>query len=433
MAAFYFFDIPMPYTVLQKYLVGERLAQGAVLFQDVFFHLAPFSSWLYELLYMITRGHTIALVWVSLLVSIPASLIFNELLNRTDAMKERGYLPLFLFFAFLLLSTDFQWLQASYLILILMLLSLSLFVNPGKKPDQNMIAVNSGLALGVAFLLDFSALGFILFTLTALLFLIGLSFRALLLHLFCIMLPSLLVSVVLRFWTGGFLLPEQWGLAWSEITLSRGLPSFSFNWFWVFVLVFLVSVIRTLFVIRLLHAQGRVNWLFIYWMLGCTGVLVLSPDFNPARWIYFIPAFTYFVSFDIIETKRAWLKELRLLLWLGLVFLCRFQPDENKTLAAYLSPERPTMLYLGKGQEVNWAGYKLGGSYLSEAYARHAFEGIDDPEKAIQVYGHIKADLPDQVQDRDSLFARAMVVFPDIQQKYKPMGKGIYQLEKTVH
>ena len=108
MVAFYFFEIPLPFGVLQKYLVGERLAQGAVLYQDVFFHLAPFSSWFYELLYMLTQGHVLILVWVSLLLSIPAGLVFNELLNRTDALKERGYLPLFLFFMLLLLVAEIE-------------------------------------------------------------------------------------------------------------------------------------------------------------------------------------------------------------------------------------------------------------------------------------------------------------------------------------
>ena len=236
----FFSDVPLTAPELNLILVGEGMANGKLLYSQIWEHISPLTAFIYKWLHVFFgRSHFANLVIASLLVFYQA-LTFNSILSRNNVFTENTYIPAFLYVLFASSHQSLLLLSPALLGLTLLLSVLKSIFSP-KKEVRDFDIFKLGLLLGMVLTLHISAWVFVLWAMISLSIFRGLNLRQYVLILHALSFP--LAIVLFNFYMNNAL---------SELFVSYFSPVLNFEQlYYTDYLTLLLVISIPLFVARL--------------------------------------------------------------------------------------------------------------------------------------------------------------------------------------
>ncbi len=426
-----FASIPVPTSFFQ-YLIGVEAfqASGGLYFRHMDY-VAPFGMFLGSFLYWIAGRSLVVYMLICLPLIAGIVLSFNQAINNAEILKQRSYIPAWLFALLFALHYEFLFVQPELFALAALIFALNRILVSTKKVNENYLSLSTGIAIGIATLFHFPSFTFLLFSILVLLLQVGISFRAIGLHLFGVLLPAGFVYVYcfyksdfsnfLAIGKGYFTLDAVGESVSQSIWIPIGLVT----------ALSILGLLRSLFFIKLLNAQLRANWVMIFWSISAFLSLWIKPQNSAQDLLFFLPPAAYFLSIEIDYSKRSFFAEakvLGLLLLVGTSFYLSKDSDGQSMERNTLTPHPEKSLMSMQSDLEVFKTHKRSGPFLNQTLGVKALNHKNNPAGLITLYEQFEGNLPDIVIDSTGLFAEMLLKIPKFGREY--VQTNTHQWEK---
>ncbi len=423
-------------------LVGEKLANGSVLYKDLWENIAPFSAWFYMGLNYLFGKSVIACHIISLLLFVFQAALFNVILVRRKVYNENTYIPAFFYSILGLLIFDVTTLSPELLGLTFILFALdSLFSHLELRRKNDINLINLGLYIGIASMFYLPYIVYIVATSLGLLLFTNTIKRRYLLMLFGS------VFVLLVIWVYYFLSGAQ-----GDFFRSLIQPLFVFNYKVYFttksilfiVVIPLFYLVISIFVTFQSHGftnyQVRVQSLFFLFLLFQLFAWFLWSQKSGSSLIVYAPVFSFFYThFFLILRKRLWrtIHFYLIATSLVIVFLLPFAPIkfvENQIQLDRLLVDTEKAVQPGDqgvlviGEDLSYYyGNSASTPYLNWAISKDVLQNVNDYQNILRIYESFEQQSPDIIIDDNNVFPEIMKRIPQIRENYQPSAKNRYK------
>lgn len=406
---------------LDAMVLGTKVSLGGMPFTTIQSMYSPGAVWVWGFIAWLNDSFNWIPHVLIVVVFCFGALYLNQVLILTEALPQRSVLPALLFAILMVALKELHFPLSPILGFAPALYVLGAFLNAQKKIREDVLALKTGLALGIGLLFDFSLAPFVVFSLLVFLLQISSSLRILGLHLYGVGLPLVGAWVFFRFQPGEPHFAESIELFFSSSALLRGFDCWIDSGAWLLGIFFLFSFLKAVFFTRLLHAQLRTQWILFFWLLGSIASALLAPATQGwASWMYAMPAVTYFVAQEVMLTQSNWMAELKF--WVFLIAACfillgRSHAVMHSYPSARALEEASSTLYLHGTPSGMVPG--AGGPYFHPYHARQLLQQVNTPSVAKRLYLEMIPDMPKKVHDTTGLFQRALIILPALGEHYK--------------
>lgn len=430
--SFLFLDLP---TVgeQQYLLLAEKMFSGDFIYQDIETKVGPVTSGIYWLIYTIVGKNLIFYRGFACLLIFFQALFFNFLVDKTEVLKERSYVPAFIYLLFASLYFDQLTLSAELLSVTLLLFAIRelFFMLKYGLNDQGVFIV--GFLCGVAAMTDlFSFVYFIVFILSFLLF-TGMIFRRYIILIFAFFFPLLVVIAY-------FYLASSTG-AFYKFFFFHGFFSkknYFINYYEIIILLVPACLLTLMSLATHISGKGFVNYqvrcqqVLILWLFSSIIVALISSEVTSSLTYYFVPGLALFVSSQLIVMKKRLLRELSVFLFVGIMItinMISFKsgkiidktsnfPLENK----FPEIENQRVMVIG-----TYPGIYLKNSHTTRFFdwriSKKHFENLNSIKSVTYIFNMLKDDLPDVIVDVENKMPVLMERISLIKSKYIPHKK----------
>ncbi len=433
-----FFIDPVAATQLElrNFVIGEAIHAGKLMYIQIYDSTAPMSAavfgltdWMFGM--SLSARHTLSL----LIIFFQAS-YFAIVLIQKKAYNDSTYLPALIYGLFCFLSFDFLSFSPELLASTFLLLALNnLFKEIEFRNPKDETLLNLGISLGIATLLIFSHVIFIVATLFILIVFTRISLRKALLFLFGIALPHVILFTLYFYWGNTSDLWQNYYLP--NLSLS-GMLLISARSFMILCIVPIIYFIFSMFMLnREAHFtkyQSQLFQVMFIWLLVCLVHVFIARELSPQSLIIFIPSLAYLVSHYLLLIRRKRLAETMLwLLIIGLVsinLLTRYDrlADVNfdglfpkpSPYQKQVKDKKLMVLYDDIGI---YSQNKLAGYFPDWALSRNIFEQPDYYENILLIDEVFKKDPPEIIIDPKDLMKKVFDRIPRIKPLYKREGE----------
>ncbi len=428
---------------LEWMLVGERLADGGMMYVDVFHPIAPLAAWTYNLLdWIIGRSHIGYMIFAFLLVCLQSTL-FNRLLLKNNAFPQNTYVPALVYGVLLSLFFDFYTLSPVLLSMTFILLALEKILSHiENRSDRDEPILSIGLHLGMAMLFYLPSVVFFISTILVLVIFTGTVIRRYLLICYGFIVPPALVglyyfffsefdqfyySLILPFfqWQGGSLLDVQ------SFLLILILPNF----------FLILSMLRMLQ--RLRFSNYQISLLRVMFLIFAFTFLafVITNNRKPHTLIIFAPTVAFFLSHWFLLMKRGLRSEIAFLFFVGGIVVINLGSFHDMFgVRSYINPTpmlvQPTewdeatrgksLVFLG--DEISaYKSSKLATPYLNWDLSSKLFLNPNYYDNISHIYQQFSMDPPEVIIDDKGVLGPVFEKMPKVSGKYRQSG-NIYFL-----
>lgn len=425
-------------------VIGEKLADGALLYVDIWDNIAPLSAIFYEWIYKIFGRSYTSYHILAIIVFFFQAALFNTILIRKKVYNENSYLPALFYAVFGFLFFDITSLSPQLLGLTMIIFSLDSLFNHlelRRKNDKNLI--NIGIYLGIAalFYLPFivylpaMTFGLILFTNTItrryFLMIYGTFFVFMLVWMvyFIIGEPSLLIN---NLFLSLFHFDYTNYFNIKSILLIASIPA----------VYLLLGIFKTFQAFGYTNYQVRIQSLFFLFFLFQIAAWILWSQKSGASLVVFAPTFSFFMThYFTLMRKRLWREISFYLLVIILVFVNFQSIFGEKLLARYISTDR-LIADLNKAQEKSINKNKvlvighdlsyyyqnsLATPYLNWMLAKRHLNDVENYDNILEIYENFDSDMPDFIIDEESVWPKIKKIIPDLGDDYVKVSNGIYK------
>ena len=436
-----FFIMPVGIMLSElKYLVlGEAMANGKLMYVQVFDDTPPLASVLFGFKHLIFGKSLLAGHILAVFIIIFQSSYFAILLINNKAYAENTYLPslifgLLCFFSFDLLSFSPELLASTVLLFAIN----QLFHEIEFKIQRDEITLKLGVYLGLATFLVFSYWVFLLLTIFILITFTRAGFRKIALMVFGFILPHA-VLFTLYFYKGETnLLLRNFYL--SNLTLSGEMLVSSKGLFVLAALplaYFVFSVFMMNREARFTKYQSQLMQVMFLWLLFALIQVLVARQVSPASLITFIPPLAYFISHYLLLIRRKWRAELMLWLFLagivsvnllsrsGRIMSVDFTSLFPKTNSSSNQITEKRILVLDKNLNV-YQHNSLGGYFLDWELSSPIFADLSQYHHVEIISSCFDEDPPEVIIDNNNLMEGVIQRIPSIGIAYRREG-NIYK------
>ena len=316
-----FFIDPAQNTIqeLKTFVLGEAIRDGKLMYVEIFDSTAPMTAGIFGLTDLFFGRSLFALHFLALAIIFFQASFFAILLINNKAYNDNNYLPalifgLLCFFSFDMLSFSPELMGSTVLLLALN----NLFKEIEFRIQRDEIILNLGVYLGVATLLIFSYVIFLIATIFILFIFTRLTARKLILLLFGFVLPHALLISLYYFWGEAPSLFQNYYAP--NLTVSGGML-IDFGSILVLSALPVVYFILSLFMLnreaRFTKYQSQLFQVMFQWSLVCLVQVFVAREFTPHSLIIFIPSLAYFISHYLLLIRRRLIAET--MLWILLI------------------------------------------------------------------------------------------------------------------
>lgn len=313
----------LTYPELYYQLVGERMADGFRLYDQIWTTTGPLSAVVYGVTDLLFGRSQLAWQILSLIVVSVQCFLFNKMLLMSKAFEENTYLPGVAYGVLMSWFFDMFSLTPAILGLTFVLIAINgVFGHMELKARRDEQLLYIGLHLGVAVMFYLPYVIFIPLIILGFLFFTGTVPRRYLLFLYGTILPVILAIMYYMF-TGRlrevlrefvytlFDYPMTPYFSWLELLILFALPAF----------FLLGGILRVLQGVRLTVFQSNLTQFMILWLIF-SGIYLFMVNFMaPAMLVIFVPPTAFFISHYFFSFRRKWLAEIVFILFLtGPVF-----------------------------------------------------------------------------------------------------------------
>ncbi len=433
-----FFIDPVAATQLElrNFVIGEAIHAGKLMYIQIYDSTAPMSAAVFGLTDWMFGRSLSARHTLSLLIIFFQASYFAIVLIQKKAYNDSTYLPALIYGLFCFLSFDFLSFSPELLASTFLLLALNnLFKEIEFRNPKDETLLNLGISLGIATLLIFSHVIFIVATLFILIVFTRISLRKALLFLFGIALPHVILFTLYFYWGNTSDLWQNYYLP--NLSLS-GTLLISARSFMILCIVPIIYFIFSMFMLnREAHFtkyQSQLFQVMFIWLLVCLVHVFIARELSPQSLIIFIPSLAYLVSHYLLLIRRKRLAETMLwLLIIGLVsinLLTRYDrlADVNfdglfpkpSPYEKQVKDKKLMVLYDDIGI---YSQNKLAGYFPDWALSRNIFEQPDYYENILLIDEVFKKDPPEIIIDPKDLMKKVFDRIPRIKPLYKREGE----------
>ncbi|GEO05986.1 hypothetical protein AAE02nite_36500 [Adhaeribacter aerolatus] len=432
------FNFPLSLAELKYMILGERLADGATLYRDVYDNTAPLAAVIYQLLDVVFGRNILVYRLLASVILFLQGMRLNSILNQNGIFSEKSFLPALLYFVFGSIFFEFDLLSPLLFGLTFLIFSINYLIVPSKEGSSNPKLFKAGFLIGLAALCYLPLMLFLLWAFLALIFFAFNAFRSSLLLLCGFLFPY---AVAFTFFLYADTIPNfvQFNLvsAWS-LYIKLLLPPLDLIKVLAIPLLFLsFSVFHAIINAPTLNYQLKFLQLMLWWVTVALLVTLAGQTISAISWLLFLPAAAYFGTYLFLRSGRLWITEPFFLVLLGSMVVIRYsfllpatpftklnisqllvQPD-----ARYAAVKNAKVLVLG--DNLNYYTYNQSATpYLNWQLARQDFRQLDTYYGIFKIRRNIAISAPDYIVDEVGLMPELIYKIPDLFSRYERSGKG---------
>lgn len=438
--------IPLTIPELEWMLTGERLADGWVMYRDMWHYIEPLSATTYFIVDLLFDKSQSAYQVISILLVLLQASLLNYISNTQNLFNEKSVIPATIYIILSSIFFDFFTLPPVLMANTFMISAFYFFVLQirYKLNDENMFFC--GLLMGIAtlfylpsfiFLLIF-IFGFILYAATEprkyLLLIVSFLFPVFICFTYYFLRDGseeFIKNFILPFFT----LEETKYIETGTILLLIITPG-------IMLLLSLLIISTKAFYINYQHNMIRI---LILWLFAGILTLFLTLRFAPFQLYILVPPMALLISHFFLLFKSKLLNEAFFWTMLGIVLLINagvlygFVNKKNPiSLAKILVGQvrnRPSVdlaakkiLVLGNEPSL-YAESSLATPYYNWELSERHFKNLNKLEVLPEVYQNFQKDLPEFIIDRESVIPALFKRLPLLGIKYKKLeNEDVYVL-----
>ncbi|MBL3654890.1 hypothetical protein [Fulvivirga sediminis] len=426
---------------LSHMLVGEKLNNGASLYEGLWDNIAPLSALVYAIIDFLFGRSQQAYQYISLFLVAFQCLIFNKMLLDSKAYNENNYVPGLVYGLLMSFFFDFFTLTPVLMGLTFLLLALdNLFDHIEYRAKEDEKILNIGIYLGLASLFYLPYIIFGIAVILCFMLFTGTVARRYLLMIFGLMLPLLLTS-------GYFLLQHRltvfiynylnpiWQFQTDNyVSLLEILIIFS-----VPLAFFLFSLFRISQRARFNNYQGRLAQVMFLWLIFSVLFTLISGELAPNIMMIFVPFLSFFIVHAFLLFYRRWVAEIVFTLFvvatvffsLGAYFDFFFTSKymlNDKYMVDYTAGKKwegKRILVLDK----NIASYRNAipaTPFLNWELVEGLFRNPEYYDNLTIIQQGFSEDIPEVIIDKHAVMPAVFDKLPEMKMRYRKEGEVYY-------
>ncbi|MFY0627808.1 MAG: hypothetical protein JXR07_16030 [Reichenbachiella sp.] len=427
-------DLPMILPELKWLLIGEKLANGALMYRDVWDYASPLSSFVYKWLNVIFGRSAIPLQVFSTILVIFQAGIFNKMMLNNKAYNQNTYVPAFVYMILMNSYFDFMTLSPVLMSMTFNLLAMNNLFKRMDNTTRDELFVFTGIYLGVATLFYLPSVLFFLFTILSLLLYTGSILRRMLLLIYGYVIVLILCSIHYYWYDGAlrfheyfygslFELSNNYWLTPGGLLMSSAIPF----------LLLVLSIVKTWQEGRFVNFQIKIQYVMLFFLLAGVISMFMVKDISTFQLIFFVPSTAFFITHYLLIIKNWILAEGTtaliivavvfnfLLTYNGWVFFNQFA-NHDKLNIVESNYER---LVEGKkivviGEELShYKNAKLATPFLNWQQSSKWLENPNYYDNITLIYTKLSEDLPEVIIDEKRVMNEIFEKLPLISNQYE--------------
>lgn len=425
---------------LDHMLVGEKLSNGASLYDEVWENIAPLSAGVYMIIdYLFGRSQQ-AYYWIALFIVFFQCYLFNRLLLNNKAFNENTYVPGLIYGLLMTYFFDFLTLTPTLMSQTFILLALNNIFNHIEfraKRDEKIL--NIGIYLGLAALFYLPNMIFAISTLIIFAFFTGTVARRYLLMIFGITLPLAISAIyflitdrlsefIYSFINPFIALNKQVYFGWLDSIILFGLP----------LMLLLASFLRMTQRARFTNYQTRLIQAMFVWLVFAGLYILISNRYTPNIFVVGVSGLAFYFSHFLLLIRRKLVSEVVFGVFLiGVVSIVLgghlgfYSPDELVNKEKYLitgeekSLEGKKVLVLGEDLKT-YVNCKPATPFLDWQMSRRLFMNLEYYDNQTIIYQGLINDPPEVIIDPNRVIPEIFNHMPGLASKYRKKGERYY-------
>jgi hypothetical protein len=426
--------------------VGHRLAEGSIMYKEVWDTCEPLSAGFYYLVNLFFGKSYWALIIISALLVSIQSMMVNVIFNQTNVYGERTSVPGYLYLIFSLVFFDAYFVSPLMLgqTFVLMVFYWS-FKNLKLNTNEDQLYLSS-IFLGIASLFHAGMAIYFIWLLLYLLMFIKPAIRFY--GVIVLGFSAPIILAYLYFYFKGLDDPLYTYLQiWISASSNYKVVSYKTLLFvsLPMILALLIGLIYTFSQTRYINFQYNViKLMFLYLVLSVILILLL-PSLQPSNSIVLLPSLAYFASNYFHFKKNWWHATLPMfILMLACIFLANVVMSNQWLKKTNINTQKllakidkkaedyrnKRILILGNDKTISTFS-KPATPYTNWRFAEHIFSQKSNFENASLLYYWLCKDQPHIILDQNNLIPDLFKSMPSLANKYKKNDlENIYILNK---
>lgn len=433
---FFIDPVGVTFLELRSFVVGEAVSSGKLMYIQVYDSTAPLSSAIFGLTDWIFGRSLLSRHILSLLLIFFQASFFAIVLIVNKAYNDNTYLPALIFGLLCFLSFDFLSFTPELLASTFLLLALNnLFKEIEFRIQRDETILNLGVSLGVASLLVFSYVVFLVATLFLLIAFTRINLRKAFLLLFGFGLPHAVLITLYFYWGHTSELLQNFyapNLTWAGVNLI------SVKGLFILGIVPMIYFVFAMFMLnreaRFTKYQSQLFQVMFLWLIAAVIHVFVVRELSPQSFIIFIPSLAYLVSHYLLLIRRKWIAEL--MLWLFLISLIsmnlltrygRLKSVNFEAMFIKTSPYENTIkdkrIMVLTDDPGIYNRNELAGYFPDWKLSRTIFEQPDYYDNILLINEAFEKDPPEIIIDPNDLMKNILERIPRIKPMYKREGE----------
>lgn len=436
-----FGDAPLTGSELRYMLVGEKMAEGASLYDGILENIAPLSAGVYMVIDFLFGRSQAAYYWISLFVVFFQCFLLNKLLIESKAYNENTYLPGLIYAVLLSTFFDFLILTPVLMSLTFILLALNnIFRHVEFRAKRDEKILNIGLYLGLASLFYLPSVIFGIAAIFIFMFFTGTITRRYVLMIYGFLMPLLLTALyfLLTGRIGDFIysfinplvdLNNEHYMGIRDLLMLFALP----------LAFLLLSFVRINQGTRFTNYQSRLLRVMGVWIFFCIIFVLLCEQRSPSVFVVFAPPFAFFITHYLLLIRKRFLAEIAFSIFIigiiGFNFALLYHTfglEGYINTDAYLINQTPGTFdkqrILVLGEDISpYKNARAASPFLNWKISKPIFKDLEYYDNLALIYNGLINDPPEVIIDPNGIFPNIREKIPALKKAYSKKD-GYYHL-----
>jgi len=423
-------DIEPFYWELKNHLIGQKLNEGFLMYQDIRDNSGPFSAGFFQLLDAMSIPFSLNAYWASGLVVFQA-FIFQRTIRRFELMPPLGNLPFFIYAIFFHFSLEFFIPSAALMGLCFLMLAWQEVVKQQSTLNVDDRVFLIGLFIGAAGLCYPSYYLFIFWGILSLVFYSGINIRQMLLVLVGFLIINIITGLVYTYHGNFPYLIEVFQNSAIQFHAPLWGQLQEIGWAFIPALGFAIFGFWKVVENPKIKSSGQkaqqTNLIWIFTSIAATFTLPATASNNL---LFFLPALAYFSLNSFFLLKKYWIREMMLWLMLGLTYFSlewdwKLQIDK-RIKPSEISLKNEKLMVLGHQIEA-YRNNQMAGPFVNWDLSKYIFDELDQYKTVVLLDQYMTKDPPNYIYDPSDKFKNVQHFLPYLKTRYKETSKHVYK------
>ena len=417
---------------LKWLLLGQRSAEGFLMYEEIFDYTGPLSVFFYRIIDNVfgksqQAHHIISTFWLFL-----NAIIFNSLLKRNKNFSENNDLPALFFVLLAVAIPDFMALSPQMMSMTFILLGLHYVLERIANEVTDDLFLYAGIYVGIATLF-YPPAGVFFFVFLISFFLFSTpKLRRITLYINGLLIPLGLTFCFFYWHDNGF---QAWhalvdrGLFGQQVKYLRGTENFYF--FGIPIVFGLAAMASTFFSGHFSSFQNKSAQAMLFMMFGASIVIWVDVETSPVQMLFLVPPISFFLVHYLLRLRKRWAKSWIPLMVVGVLILAPYLSYIQLDMDSIRVKEptdrfskRRTMLL---GDNLSVLHYhELSSPFLDAQLSKERVALLDDAASAQALLRIIEEAPPAVIIDDWSLIPKIFSRLPELSKKYRKQRDGYY-------